>query len=71
MTSFPIVCTMCSEPLPRYPIELDAVWQTLRLGLAPRATEQQRLCSTACARLVLEQWGHYLDDLNRGWVARQ
>jgi hypothetical protein len=62
---------MCSEPLPARLIELEAIWPTLPVpgrpvGFAP---EEQRLCSTACARLVLEQWGDYLDDLDRGGVA--
>jgi hypothetical protein len=61
---------MCSEPLPDLPIELEAIWPTLPGRPAQLVAEEQRLCSTRCARLVLEQWGEYLDDLDRGRLAQ-
>jgi hypothetical protein len=64
------LCTMCSEPLPARPIELEAIWPTLPGRPADFAPEEQRLCSTGCARMVLEQWSAYLDDLDREWPAR-
>jgi hypothetical protein len=64
------LCTACGEALGARPIELEALWPTLPGRPTPYVAEEQRLCSTGCARLILEQWGGYLDDLDRGRVAQ-